>query len=68
VSPALRDRYAAEGAEVTIADVDRVEALGVRCVTGNFADEGDVLRHAADRVTNALMALPLGTHAAPAAR
>jgi uncharacterized cofD-like protein len=59
VSEKVRERYAAEGSEVTIADVERVEALGVRCVTGNFADEGDVLRHAADRVTDALMALPM---------
>jgi uncharacterized cofD-like protein len=64
VSPALRERYAAEGAEATIADVDRVEALGVQCITGNFADEGDVLRHAADRVTDALMALPVRSLAA----
>jgi uncharacterized cofD-like protein len=59
VSDALRQRYAAEGAEVTIADVERVEAMGIRCVTGNFAAEGDVLRHAADRVTDALLSLPL---------
>jgi uncharacterized cofD-like protein len=58
VSVALRERYAAEGAEATVADVERIEALGVRCVTGNFAEEGDVLRHAADRVTDALLALP----------
>jgi uncharacterized cofD-like protein len=64
VSPALRERYAAEGAEATIADVDRVEALGVQCITGNFADEGDVLRHDADRVTDALMALPVRNLAA----
>jgi uncharacterized cofD-like protein len=59
VSPALRERYAAEGAEATIADVERIEALGIQCITGNFADQGDVLRHAADRVTDALMALPV---------
>jgi uncharacterized cofD-like protein len=68
VSPTLRERYAATGAEVTIADVDRVEALGVRCVTGNFADEGDVLRHGSDRVTNALLSLPMRSHAAQGAR
>ncbi len=59
VSEALRQRYAAEGAEVTIADVDRIEAMGIRCVTGDFTAEGDVLRHAADRVTEALLALPM---------
>jgi uncharacterized cofD-like protein len=59
VSEALRERYAAEGAEVTVADVERIEAMGVRCVTGDFAAEGDVLRHAAGRVTDALLSLPM---------
>jgi uncharacterized cofD-like protein len=59
VSAEIRRRYAAQGAEATVADVDRIEALGVRCVTGDFAEEGDVLRHAADRVTDAVMALPM---------
>ena len=59
VSRELRDRYAAQGAETTIADIDRIEALGVQCITGNFADEGNVLRHAADRVTDALLSLPV---------
>jgi uncharacterized cofD-like protein len=59
VSEALRERYAAQGAEVTIADVDRIETMGIRCVTGDFAAEGDVLRHAADRVADALLSLPI---------
>ena len=67
VSREVRERYAAEGAETTIADVDRIESLGVQCITGNFAAEGDVLRHNADRVTDALLALPVRT-AAVAAR
>ncbi|HEX4036706.1 MAG TPA: gluconeogenesis factor YvcK family protein [Acidobacteriaceae bacterium] len=64
VSQQLRDRYAAHGAETTVADIERIEALGIRCVTGNFADEGDVLRHAADRVTDALLSLPVRAAAA----
>jgi uncharacterized cofD-like protein len=59
VSEALRERYAAQGAEVTVADTDRIEAMGIRCVTGDFAAEGDVLRHASDRVTDALLSLPM---------
>jgi uncharacterized cofD-like protein len=66
VSRELRDRYAAEGAETTIADIDRIESLGVQCITGNFADEGNVLRHAADRVTDALLSLPVRTAAVAA--
>ena len=67
VSPEIRARYAAEGAETTIADVERVEALGVQCITGNFSAGGDVLRHAADHVSNALLSLPVRA-AAVAAR
>ena len=63
VSEEIRERYAAEGAEITIADIDRVEALGIQCITGNFFAEGDVLRHAADRVTSALLSLPVRTPA-----
>ncbi|MGA7522973.1 MAG: gluconeogenesis factor YvcK family protein [Acidobacteriaceae bacterium] len=59
VSAPIRERYAAEGAEVTVADVDRIEDLGLQCVTGNFAEEGDVLRHDPDRITDALLSLPM---------
>jgi len=57
VSPEMLDRYAAEGAVPIAADVERVESLGVKCIVGNFLSEGDVLRHASDRVTTALMEL-----------
>jgi uncharacterized cofD-like protein len=66
VSDPIRQRYAAQGAEVTIADIDRIEALGVQCITGNFADEEDVLRHNPDRITDALLSLPLRTLASAA--
>ena len=68
VSRALRQRYAAEGAEATVADIERIEAMGIQCVTGDFAAEGDVLRHDADRVTEAVLALPLRAGATLAAR
>ncbi|MDE3150464.1 MAG: YvcK family protein, partial [Acidobacteriota bacterium] len=50
-------RYAAEGAAPIVADVERIEALGVQCVTGNFAIEDTVVRHNAMRVTEALLEL-----------
>jgi uncharacterized cofD-like protein len=56
-SPETLARYAAESASPIVADVERIEALGVRCITGNFASEGNVVRHAAGRVTDALLAL-----------
>ena len=62
VSAQMLLRYAAEGAVPIQPDIDRVESMGVKCIVGNFLSEGDVLRHAADRVTGALMELGrLGT-------
>ncbi|HVT98480.1 MAG TPA: gluconeogenesis factor YvcK family protein [Acidobacteriaceae bacterium] len=68
VSDEIRARYAAEGAEITIADVDRIQSLGIQCITGNFAAEGDVLRHASDRVSTALLSLPVRTSAMAGAK
>ncbi len=57
---ALRlDQYAREGQEPIEVDLDRVRALGVEPITGNFLHEGDVLRHDPDRVTEALLTLGL---------
>ena len=56
-SPETLARYAAEGASPIEADVARIEALGVRCIAGNFANEDNVVRHGANRVTGALLAL-----------
>jgi len=59
VSEDLRERYAAEGAELIPADVERIEAMGIRCVTGDFAAEGDVLRHSSDRVAATLLGIAM---------
>jgi len=56
-SPETLARYAATGASPIEADIERIEALGVRCITGNFASEDTLVRHAAGRVTGALLAL-----------
>ena len=56
-SPETLARYAAESASPIVADVERIEKLGVRCIAGDFASEGSVVRHAANRVTGALLAL-----------
>jgi uncharacterized cofD-like protein len=50
-------RYAAEGASPIAADIERIEALGVRCIAGDFASEGNVVRHDAESVTEALLDL-----------
>jgi len=51
------DRYAAEGASPIIPDIERIEAMGVHCIAGDFASEESVVRHAPSRVTGALLAL-----------
>jgi uncharacterized cofD-like protein len=50
-------RYADEGAAPVLPDIDRIEALGVRCIVGNFAREDTYIRHDANRLTKALLAL-----------
>lgn len=57
VSRKMKARYAREGAAEVVADVEAVEALGVRVVGGNFLEEGEVVRHATERVAQALLAL-----------
>jgi 2-phospho-L-lactate transferase/gluconeogenesis factor (CofD/UPF0052 family) len=57
VSAATLARYAAEGASPVIPDIDRIEALGVRVIAGDFASEENFVRHAAGRLTGALLAL-----------
>jgi uncharacterized cofD-like protein len=54
ISPELQRKYAVEGAAPIIVDTEAIEALGVRCVCGNFVDEGDVVRHATHRVAEEL--------------
>jgi uncharacterized cofD-like protein len=53
-------QYAREGQQPIEADLDRVQALGVEPVTGNFVHEGDVLRHDYDRVAERVLMLGLG--------
>jgi uncharacterized cofD-like protein len=50
-------RYAAEGAAPIVADIARIEALGVKCIAGDFASEENVVRHATGRVADTLLQL-----------
>jgi len=56
-SPETLARYAAEGASPIVADIERIQSMGVRCIAGDFASEDTVVRHAPARVTGALLAL-----------
>jgi uncharacterized cofD-like protein len=64
VSDELRERYASEGAIAIEPDVDRIEAMGIKCITGNFSAEGGVLRHAADRVAETVLRIGAEVEAA----
>lgn len=59
VPDAVRERYAAEGAEPILADIERIEQLGVRCIAGDFLHAEGVVRHDYERVTEALLELGL---------
>ena len=50
-----------ESAAPVYPDIERIEALGVRCIAGDFAGPEAVVRHAPGRVTGALLALGLLT-------
>ena len=63
VSEAIRERYAAQDAELIAPDIERIEALGVRCITGDFAAEGNVLRHAPDRVAETILRVAIRVQA-----
>jgi uncharacterized cofD-like protein len=59
ISAARLEQYAREGQQPIEADLERVRALGVEPVTGNFVHEGDVLRHDYDLVAERVLTLGL---------
>jgi uncharacterized cofD-like protein len=66
VSAHMRERYEQEHAEPVECDCALIEALGVKCVDGNFLEERDVVRHATDRLSREL--LRIAESAGPRAR
>ncbi|HVU48221.1 MAG TPA: gluconeogenesis factor YvcK family protein [Terracidiphilus sp.] len=56
-SPETLARYAAEDASPILADIECIEKMGVQCIAGDFGSEENVVRHNANRVTGALLAL-----------
>jgi uncharacterized cofD-like protein len=59
ISPTLLDLYARGGQAPIAPDLDRVRTLGVEPIPGDFALQGNLLRHDPDRVTQALLAIAL---------
>jgi uncharacterized cofD-like protein len=56
-SPEMKAKYALEGASQIVVDLEAIEALGVCPLLGDYLEEGEVARHATDRVAHDLMAL-----------
>jgi len=57
ILPKTLEQYAREGQEPIAADLERVRALGVEPITGNFVHEGEVLRHGYDKVAETVLNL-----------
>ena len=54
-------QYAREGQTPIEPDLDRIRSLGVEPITGNFAHEGEVLRHSYEFVAETVLELTLKT-------
>ena len=59
ISPTLLEKYARGGQAPIAPDLDRIRALGIEPISGDFTLEGNLLRHDPDRLTQALLALAL---------
>jgi hypothetical protein len=59
ISPTLLEKYARGGQAPIAADLDRIRALGIEPISGDFTLQGNLLRHDPDRVTQALLPLAL---------
>ena len=63
ILPATLAQYAREAQMPIEPDLDRIRALGVEPITGNFVHEGEVLRHDYDRATQAVLQLAMSRSA-----
>jgi uncharacterized cofD-like protein len=59
--PAMLAKYAQEGSSQVAVDLEAIEKLGVTPVLGNYLDEGEVARHATDRIAHDVLNLALKT-------
>jgi uncharacterized cofD-like protein len=56
-SEAMKAKYALEGSAQVVVDLDAIEKLGVKPVLGDYLGEGEVARHATDRIAHDLLSL-----------
>lgn len=57
ISPAMKQRYEEERAEPVACDAQAIQQLGVHCISGNFSEEHEVVRHATDQVCREVLRL-----------
>jgi 2-phospho-L-lactate transferase/gluconeogenesis factor (CofD/UPF0052 family) len=57
VSEHMKAQYAEEQAHQVECDQPAIEALGVKCIAGDFVEENHFARHATDRLCQQLMRL-----------
>jgi len=57
ISDQLKAKYALEGATQVVVDQEAIKELGVIPVLGDYLDEGEVARHATDRIARDLLEL-----------
>jgi uncharacterized cofD-like protein len=57
MSPELKAKYALEAASQVVVDREAIEELGVTPVLGDYLEEGEVARHATDRVARDVLQL-----------
>jgi 2-phospho-L-lactate transferase/gluconeogenesis factor (CofD/UPF0052 family) len=58
----MKAKYALEGASQIVNDLEVMESLGVCPVLGDYLQEGNTARHAADRVARDLMEVAMQGH------
>ncbi len=58
----LRARYAEDNSEPLHHDLDKIRALGVTPILGNYLDATQFARHATDRIALDLLNLPARLH------
>jgi len=57
VAPQLREVYARQGAFPVLADIDAVEALGVKVIKANLISETNLVRHDSLRLSRTIMSM-----------
>jgi uncharacterized cofD-like protein len=57
ISEPLKAKYALEGATQVVVDEEAIKELGVHPVLGDYLDEGELARHATDRIARDLVEL-----------